>query len=204
MPGSWLPAGLAFLENPIGRFRQVASRGTHGQCLALAGALIELDDVLIPPVAVVALPDHHIGGFDEGPLQVVIRLIDHASIVDLAAAGAYSGDETGIAGQVFGGGEAVDGAELPVDDDGEDLGRARDGHDPLDGGGDLDPLEDALFQALDVGLQQLEQLELLVDAPARLRRRMGEQLQELGAPLGGEGGYRARERTWPGWSGSGS
>ena len=59
MPWDWLPVGLALFENPISRLRQVASRGAHGHgvALALAGAFIEADDVLIPPIAVVALPD---------------------------------------------------------------------------------------------------------------------------------------------------
>jgi len=81
---------------------------------------------------------------------------------------------------VLGGRQALDGAQLPVDDDGEDLGRSGDGHEQFD------PLEDAFFQLVDVGLKQVEQLQSLGHAAVRLRRQMLEELQELGAPLGGE------------------
>ena len=104
----------------------------------------------------------------------------------LAAAGVDPGDEAGVAGEVLGGRQALDGAQLPVDDDGEDLGRSGDGHEQLDGRGEFDPLEDAFFQLVDVGLKQVEQLQSLGHAAVRLRRQMLEELQELGAPLGGE------------------
>ena len=166
MPWDWLPVGLALFENPISGFRQVASGGTHSQCLSLGGALEEAHDVQASPVGVAALPDDHIGSLDEGLLQVVVGLPDHAAVVDLAAAGAYAGDETGIAGQVLGGREALDGSQLPVDHDGEDLRRTGERHEQLDRAGELDSLEDALFQALDVGLKQVEQLQFLLHAAA--------------------------------------
>ena len=56
--------------------------------------------------------------FDEGPLEVVVRLFDHAAIVHLAAAALDPGDQAGIAGQVLGVGEAVNGADFSIDDDG--------------------------------------------------------------------------------------
>src|SRR3970040_850317 len=94
MPGNWLPVGLALLENPERRFIQVASGGTHrdGMALALAGALEETHAILPDRVGMVPLPADHVGRFDEGPLQVVVGLLDHAAVVDLAAAGAHAGD----------------------------------------------------------------------------------------------------------------
>jgi|SRR3972149_892246 len=45
---------------------------------------------------------------DEGPLEVVIGLLDHPSVVDLPTAGLDLGDEPGVAGEVMGRREAID------------------------------------------------------------------------------------------------
>ena len=71
MLGARLPIGLAPRENPIGRFGEVSGNGADGDgvSLPLAGSLVELDDVLLLPVRVMTLPNHHIRRFDVPPLR---------------------------------------------------------------------------------------------------------------------------------------
>jgi len=118
--------------------------------LAPAGGLAEMYDVLAPPVGVVAVSDEDVDGFDESPLEVGVALLDHVSVVGSAGAGAELGDEAAVAGEVLGGREAVDGAELTINDDGQDLGWSRHGLGALDGWCGLDAREDPVFQPLDM------------------------------------------------------
>jgi len=76
-PVRGLPIGLTLLENPVGRLRQIASGGSDGDGVTFPafGALVEVDDVFVAPVGVMAVSDDHIGGFDEGPLEVVVGLL---------------------------------------------------------------------------------------------------------------------------------
>lgn len=146
MPRNQLPAGLAPLQNPVGRFRQVANGGPNSDLvpLALTSAREETDDDLASPVGAVPLADDHVGGFPwpvcsepawavavtgthtcpattghEGPLQVAVGLLAHAAVVDVAAVGDYPGDNMGIAGHVLRRGEAVARSLFPVEHDGQ-------------------------------------------------------------------------------------
>ena len=105
-------------ENPIGGFGQIASGGTDGDGVALAAldAFIEMGDILHPPVGVMAMADDDIGGFNKCPLQVGVALFDQATVVSPAGAGADLGDKAGVAGEVLGSREAVDGTDLAIDD----------------------------------------------------------------------------------------
>jgi hypothetical protein len=53
----WFPVRLLLGENPIGNFGKITSSGTDGDGVALAAldALVEVSDVLLSPVRVMAL-----------------------------------------------------------------------------------------------------------------------------------------------------
>jgi len=122
----------------------------------------------------------------KNPLEVGVALLQHAAIVGSAGAGAELGDEAAVAGEVLGGREAVDGAELTMNDDGQDLGRSRHRLDELDGWRGLDAIEDPVFQLLDMVGEGVQDLELLEDAAPGF---IGKLLQcgfELWAPLRGK------------------
>lgn len=152
-PVGWFLVWFLLGENSVGSFGQITSGSTDGDGVALAAldALIEMGDILHPPVRVMAMADDDVGGFDEGPLQVGVALFDQATVVSASGAGADLGDEAGVAGEVLCGWEAVGGTGLAIDDDGQHFGGPGHGLDELDGGGDLDLGEDACFQLIDVG-----------------------------------------------------
>jgi len=122
----------------------------------------------------------------QGPLEVSVALLHHVAVVGSAGAGAELGDEAAVAGEVLGGREALDGADLTINDDGQHLGRSRHRLDELDGWRGLDAIEDPDFQLLDMVVEGVQDLELLEDAAPGF---IGKLLQcgfELWAPLGGE------------------
>jgi hypothetical protein len=65
-PMRGFPVGLTLFKDPIGDFRQVASGGADGNAVPLPPLrpFIEMDDVLVSPVRVVALADDDVGRFD--------------------------------------------------------------------------------------------------------------------------------------------
>jgi len=188
VPRKRLPVGLTLLENPIGSFGEISGYSAYGDSVALllAGAFKEADDVLVPPRGVILLANDDIGGFDVGPLQVVVALLDHFAIVSLTGAGLHLGHGAGVACEVLGAREAVNRTQFAVDDDGEDLCWAGDGLDELDARRASDPLENASFQAVDVDLDEVEQFELLLHTTPGLLGEVLKENQELGAPLRGE------------------
>ena len=102
--------------------------------------------------------------------------------------------------------EAIDRANLPVDDDGQHFGRTRDRLDELEGWSGLDAIDDSIFQLLDMVVESVQDLQLLTDAALGFCGEFLQDCLQLGPPLGGEDvavGIE-RERTWPGWSGCGS
>ncbi len=66
----------------------------HSVALAPSNAVVEHGDVLAAPDRMVPLHDHHISGFDEGPFQVVVGLLNHPSVALLATAALYFGNRT--------------------------------------------------------------------------------------------------------------
>ena len=123
----------------------------------------------------------------KSPLEVVIRLLpgrkpgrcDHPSIVDLPTTGLDLGDEPGVAGEMVGRREAVDGSDFAIDYDGEDLRRAWDRLDELDGRGHLHPFQDASLQPTDLLLHLIQQFEFLLHAALGLIRQGANELHEL-------------------------
>lgn len=184
----WFPVGLILSENPIGGFRQIAGDGADGDGVAFAApdALVEVSDVLHPPVGMMALANNDIGGFDEGPFQVVVALLDQSTIVGAACAGLDLGHESGVAGEVLGGREAVDRADFAINDNGEHFGRARHSLNELHRGGDLDLCEDTCFELIDVVLDSIQEFNLLPCAKGGLGRQLFEEIQQIRSPLSGE------------------
>jgi len=45
-----------------------------------ADPLVEVDDIFVPPVGVVAVSDDHIGGLDKGPLEIGVALLDDSGL----------------------------------------------------------------------------------------------------------------------------
>jgi hypothetical protein len=128
----------------------------------------------------------------KSPLEVVVGLLpgrtpgrcDHLAVVGLAAAGLDLGEEPGVAGEVMGRREAIDGSHFAIDDDGKDFCRSRDRLDELDGGGQLHPLQDASLQSTDLLLHLIQQLELLPHAAPGFVGQRADVLHELRPPLG--------------------
>ena len=154
--------------------------------LAPADPLVEVDDIFVPPVGGMAVSDDDVGGFNEGPLQVRIALLDHAAIVGSAGAGAELGHQAAVAGEVFGGLETIDGAHLTIDEDGQDFGRSRDGLDELDSWSGLDPFNDSILQSPDMFAQGIEDLQLLKNAAPGLFWEPLQSDLQLGPPLRSE------------------
>jgi len=106
--------------------------------------------------------------------------------VHVPGAGAELGYQAAVAGEVVGGTEAVDGADFPVDDNGEYFGGPGDGLDELDGGCGLDAFDDSAFQLLDVAIESVQELQLLGGAAGGFGGQVLEQVFEIAPPSGGE------------------
>ena len=108
------------LEYQEGSLREMAGDGAdgHGMALALADAVVDLADVLRLPGGVVPVADDDVGSFDESPLEILIAGLPQVPEAGLTTAGMDGGDDAGIAGELTCGMEAIDEANLPVDDDG--------------------------------------------------------------------------------------
>ena len=57
-----------------------------GMSFSAADAFIYKSDLLLSPGSMMPMGDNNIGGFDEGPLEIVVGLLAHAAISDGHAA----------------------------------------------------------------------------------------------------------------------
>jgi len=55
--------------------------------------------MLVSPIRVSSLADDNIGGFDEGPFEILVGLLSQPTMSDLPAATFYGGNCAGIAGK---------------------------------------------------------------------------------------------------------
>ena len=156
----------------------------NGMAFASAGALVEHGNVLAVPEVVPSLHDDDISSLDESPFQVVVGLFDHPPVAVLSAAALDLWDGAGVAGQVACSREAVNGPDFERDDSGEDGPYTGQGLDQLHAFGELDPLLDSDFQAVDMPLDKSEKLEFLVHAVTGLLGQGVDQLEQLWAPFG--------------------
>ena len=106
--------------------------------------------MFISPSGAVSMSYNHISGFDECPLQVVVGLFSHLAISELASAALDLGSSASIAGEVLVRRETIDATHLAFDHNGEDHTHARECLHQLYGFSEFDPLQDPLFQALDM------------------------------------------------------
>lgn len=168
----WFFVGLLLGENPVSRFGEITSGGTDcdGVALAAFDALVEVSDVLLPPVGMMVLTNDDIGGFDKDPFQVVVALLYQASVVGTARAGFDLGHEPGVAGEVLGRWESIDRADFAIDDNGEHFSRTGYSLDELHGGSALDLCQDACLKMINVFLNGVEQIELLLGTECGLGR----------------------------------
>jgi hypothetical protein len=70
----------------------------NGVPLAPRDLVVDLADVLGFPSRVMPMAHHHVGGFDECPLKVLVARLAHVTETGLTAAGVDGGDEAGVAG----------------------------------------------------------------------------------------------------------
>ena len=103
-----------------------------------------------------------------------------------AGTGTDFGHQAAVAGEVVRSAEAIDGADLSIDDDGQHFGRPGNRLDQLDCGCGLDALDDPVFQLLDVAVQSVEELQLLGCAAGGFGRQVLQQVFEIAPPSGGE------------------
>jgi len=144
-----------------------------GVAFAPTHLVVDLADVLGLPGGVLTVADDDFGRFDEGPLQVLIGGFAHVAEAGLPAAGVDGGDEAGVAGQLAWRGEAIDGADLAVDDDGQDVSHSGEHLQQLDRGGHCDSLPNALFELIYLELQPVEGFELLSNTTPSFRGKPG-------------------------------
>src|SRR3990172_12890512 len=151
----------------------MASHGADGDGVALSPAdlVVYPRDVLGSPGGVVPVADDDVGGLNESPLEVLVGGFAHVPEVGLAAAGVHGRHDAGIGGELACGAKAIDGADLALDHDGQDVPNSGKALQQLDGGGKSNPLSDALFELSDLVLQGIESLELLSNTTPRFRRK---------------------------------
>lgn len=89
----------------------------------------------------------------------------------LGTGGVERWDDAGVTGELSAGGEAIDGADLPIDDDAQGVPDAGKALEQLDGGGEGDSLPNAIFELSDLLLEAVEGLQFLGDTAAGLREK---------------------------------
>src|SRR5438132_8839946 len=117
--GLWFAIGFLFREDPIRRFGEMAGQGPDGLLVAFArgDALVEASDVAVRGAA--AIEADRVGGFDEGPLEIAVDVGAGRTEARLPTAGVDARRRARIGGQLLGGGEACDVADLEGDHHGE-------------------------------------------------------------------------------------
>ena len=97
---------------------------SNGMSLLASNAMIEPHAILIPPGGILAAAGDRCGSFDEGPLQILIRLFDHLAKAKLATAALDLWCCASVAGEITRGGKAIDITNLEINDDGQNLAYA--------------------------------------------------------------------------------
>jgi hypothetical protein len=102
-----------------------------------------------------------VGCLDEGPFEVLVALGSHLAVVSLASAGADPWGGTAVAGELRGGREAGDGADFPIDEDGQDVAHPGEALEKLHARGDGDAASDAPLESTDLSAERIEDLQML-------------------------------------------
>lgn len=166
----------------------MSSDRTNGSGVSFpaADALIDLGNLLLSPGRVMSVGDDDVGGFDEGPLEIIVSLLSQTTEAGLAAAGMDFGNNPGVGSEVPCSGEAIDGADLSFDDDGEDVTHTWKGLQQLHIRGELDAFQDAIFEHGDLFHGGVEEIEFLFQAAAGFRREFLEGSIEPGSTFSDE------------------
>ena len=163
--GSRFPIRIHLLQDPKSGFGQMARNGAGGDGRTAPGADAEVkpDDVPVQPSFQAVVFDDHVGGLDEGKLQILIGFFAKVAVVDLASGTGHPGGSAAIGGEGIRMGESGDIPDLTInDDDRKNVPNSRERLEQLDPGSLLDPLADPAFEGGDFTLDEIEQDELLL------------------------------------------
>ena len=148
--------------------------------LALRDLVVDRAHVFGLPSGAMPVADDDVGRPDGGPLEVPIGGFAHVAEAGLAAGGVDGWDEAAVAGQLPWRGEAIDGADLAVRDDGQDVRDTGKALEHLDRGDQCGAHPNTLFELSDLELQAVEGFGLLSDTSARLWGKPAEGRLERG------------------------
>src|SRR5882724_4923628 len=172
----WFPIELLFREDPVRRFGQMAGDGPDSLLVAFApgDALVEASDVAVRRPA--AIEADGVRGFNEGPLEVAVDVGAGRTEARLSTAGVDARRRARIGGQLLGGGEACDVADLEGDHHGEREPHARQGQQALNRRGWLEHGPEPLLELTHLVVQPLDLLEQVLGG---VRRTGGQELEAL-------------------------
>lgn len=159
---------------------------SSGMSFSATDAFIHQGDLLLSPGGMMTMGDNNVGGFDEGPLEIVVSLLSHTTEAGLAAAGMDFGNNPGVGSEMPCIGEAIDGADLTFNNDGEDVTHTGDGFQALHVRCELDAFQDAFFEHGDLLHGDVEEIEFLFQAAASFRRELLECSIEPGSAFSDE------------------
>ena len=159
----------------------MASHGADGLLVALApgDALVEATAVTARHAA--AIEADCVRGFDEGPLEVAIDIRAGGPEAGLAAARVDARRGTRVGGELLGGGEPRNAADLERDHDGEHEADSGQGQEQLNGGRGLEDGLHLVLEPAHLPVQSLDLLEKLLSGVRRTGRQESETLAEEGA-----------------------
>lgn len=107
----WGAVGLLFPQHPVRSLGQMAGDGNNGAPVAL----VWIEQPIEQGRCVLALcldANGAVGGFDKGPLEIVVDVAAGAAVSNVSAAGDDARHEPGITGPVIGAREALNVADL--------------------------------------------------------------------------------------------
>jgi hypothetical protein len=77
---------FTLLKDPVSCIGEISCDGTDSDEMTFlcTDTFIRPGDMLVAQIGMIALTNHHISGFDEGPFQVVVGLFVHPAIAIFA------------------------------------------------------------------------------------------------------------------------
>ena len=147
--------------------------------LAPGDALVEATEVAAWRAA--AMEADCVRRFDEGPLEVAIDVWAGWPEASLSAARVDARRGPGVGGQLVGGGEPRNAADLERDHDREHESDAGQGQEQLNGGRGFENGLHLVLEPAHLMVQILDLLEKLLSGVCRVRRRESETLAQEGA-----------------------
>ena len=192
--GLGLPIGLLFREDPVGGFGQMAGDGPDRllMALALSDAFVEASDVAARRAA--AIETDCVRGFDEGPLEIAVDVWAGRPEAGFPTARVDARGRARIGGELLGGGEACDIADLERDHHGEREAHAGQGEEVLNRRRRLEQDPDLLLELTHLVVEPLDLLEQMTGGVGRTGWQELETLAQEGAAACAE--EVAHSRSW--------